>query len=132
LEQNSEAAEQFHAVEQVSDHWLRRFHGDESDLEQFEEPVLPGGVDGDGTVGFGNSLTLSANFAKDVELVANGDIDGAVSFGDFLAVAANFGECVEVGNSLLNTVAGKTAFHPVLVGPILLNVIDDTYWADPV
>ena len=67
-EQNSEVAEQFHAVEQLSDHWLRRFHGDESDLEKFEEPVLPGDVDGDETVGFDNSLTLSANFAKDVEL----------------------------------------------------------------
>lgn len=54
-----------------------------------------GDLDGDGSVGFSDFLTLSANFGQTGELAYSaGDIDcsGDVAFADFLTLSSNFGQ----------------------------------------
>lgn len=55
--------------------------------------LIPGDLDGDGTVAFADFLSLSANFGKPVDTYGLGDIDdnGTTDFGDFLTLSANFG-----------------------------------------
>ena len=56
--------------------------------------LLPGDLDGDGSVGFPDFLALSANFGNAVSGYTDGDLDldGTVGFPDFLALSANFGQ----------------------------------------
>ena len=56
--------------------------------------LLPGDLDGDGTVAFADFLTLSSNFGSAVGSYPEGDVDGdgTVSFADFLTVSGNFGQ----------------------------------------
>lgn len=56
--------------------------------------ILPGDLDANGGVDFGDFLVLSANFGKLGATRAEGDIDGdgRVSFADFLLLSSNFGK----------------------------------------
>ena len=55
--------------------------------------LIPGDLDGDGSVAFGDFLALSANFGDEVESYNQGDLDcnGQVAFADFLLFGGNFG-----------------------------------------
>lgn len=61
---------------------------------------IPGDIDGDWTVAFGDFLILSENFEEAVDSGTNGDIDGdgTVAFEDFLILSENFGlsECPDL------------------------------------
>ena len=67
------------------------------DIEVGEGPI-PGDVDGNGIVEFGDFLTLSGNFGQQVEPGTGGDFDndGTVTFGDFLVLSSNFGKTTAV------------------------------------
>ena len=56
--------------------------------------TLPGDIDQDGDVDFGDFLILSASFSKTVPPGTSGDFDddGIVGFSDFLVLSANFGK----------------------------------------
>lgn len=56
--------------------------------------ALPGDLNGDGEVAFGDFLTLSANFGAETASYSEGNIDltGAVDFTDFLTLSSNFGQ----------------------------------------
>ena len=55
--------------------------------------TVPGDLNGDGSVDFGDFLNLSANFGKSEASYAEGNIDlaGGVDFGDFLALSHAYG-----------------------------------------
>ncbi len=56
--------------------------------------TLPGDLDGDGEVAFGDFLTLSSNFNTDSPAYTDGNIDltGPIDFADFLVLSSNFGK----------------------------------------
>lgn len=55
--------------------------------------LLPGDLDGDGSVAFADFLAMSANFGQAGDYTG-GDVDcnGQVAFADFLVLSANFGQ----------------------------------------
>lgn len=58
-----------------------------------ETGLIPGDLDGDGTVAFLDFLTIANNFGAMNVSYTEGDVDGngEVAFGDFLTLANNFG-----------------------------------------
>lgn len=55
--------------------------------------LIPGDLDGNGSVAFADFLVLSNNFGSTVDSYTDGDIDGdgSVAFSDFLLLSNNFG-----------------------------------------
>ena len=57
------------------------------------DPLLPGDIDRDGQVGFGDFLILSSNYGSNTREHVKGDLDGdgVVTFSDFLILSQHFG-----------------------------------------
>ena len=75
--------------------------------------MIPGDIDGNGHVGFGDFLVVAANFGRQSATLAEGDItgDGVVGFVDFLILSSNFGR--QTVAAPVVTAAPATAFADV-------------------
>jgi hypothetical protein len=77
--------------------------------------LLPGDIDGDGTVAFPDFVILADNFNEQVDPGTNGDIDGSgtVDFADFVILADNFGKSSPAAASVaVAPAAADSVFAP--------------------